>query len=412
VTVSCASAVPAPNTASVTASDNCSGVITITHISDVISAQTCANRYTITRTYRATDVCGNFAECTQIIKVDDQTAPVITCPANITVTTPIGSCTAVVNFTVTATDNCAGPVTIVSSPASGTAFPIGTTTVTSTATDACGNSSTCSFTVTVLDGQLPVISVQPSNRTVCVGATATFTVTATNVVTYQWQLWNGSAWVNVPGANSATLTLTNVTFSQNTNTYRAVLSGLCTVVNSNPATLFVNPLPSVVISANPPASILPNQTTTLFANVTPPGGTFNWFFNGNPIPGATASSLGPLNINQLGTYRVVYTDANGCVATSANVDVTGAISNNLWVYPNPNTGTFNVRFYNQSGEQVTLKVFNGLGQVVYSHALALGITYSNTVVSLGNMPAGIYIVKIVNGTGAELAAKRIVVYRP
>ena len=47
VTVSCASAVPAPNTTLVTATDNCAGVITITHISDVISAQTCANRYTI-----------------------------------------------------------------------------------------------------------------------------------------------------------------------------------------------------------------------------------------------------------------------------------------------------------------------------------------------------------------------------
>ena len=78
VTVSCASAVPTPDINDVTGvSDNCAGTVTITWQGDAISNQTCANRYTITRTYRATDVCGNFAECTQIITVNDQTAPVI-----------------------------------------------------------------------------------------------------------------------------------------------------------------------------------------------------------------------------------------------------------------------------------------------------------------------------------------------
>lgn len=95
---------------------------------------------------------------------------------------------------------------------------------------------------------------------------------------------------------------------------------------SNPVTLFVNPLPSVVISAAPPASVLPTQTTTLTANATPAGGTYAWFFNGTAIPGATAVNLGPLSVNDLGTYRVVYTDANGRTATSPNFDVSGAAS--------------------------------------------------------------------------------------
>ncbi|MBL0130503.1 MAG: HYR domain-containing protein [Chitinophagaceae bacterium] len=163
VTVSCASAVPVPDIALVTGvSDNCGGLVTVTHQGDVISGQTCANRYTITRTYRATDVCGNFAQCTQIITVNDVIAPVITCPSNITVNASPGLCSAVVTFTTTATDNCAGAVTIVSVPASGTAFRVGTTTVISSATDVCGNSSNCTFTVTVVDNQPPVI-VCPAN---------------------------------------------------------------------------------------------------------------------------------------------------------------------------------------------------------------------------------------------------------
>jgi len=66
---------------------------------------------------------------------------------------------------VTANDNCPG-VTVVSSPPSGFAFPIGVTTVNATATDASGNTSSCSFTVTVGDNEPPVISNVSVNKPV------------------------------------------------------------------------------------------------------------------------------------------------------------------------------------------------------------------------------------------------------
>jgi len=47
---------------------------------------------------------------------------------------------------------------VVSNPPSGSVFPVGVTTVTSTATDASGNTATCSFTVTIIDTQAPIIS--------------------------------------------------------------------------------------------------------------------------------------------------------------------------------------------------------------------------------------------------------------
>ncbi len=78
--------------------------------------------------------------------------PVINCPANVTAVAPPScnqSAGAVVNFaTPTASDVC-GSVTPVCSPPSGSSFPIGTTTVTCTATGAGGSTSNCSFTVTV-----------------------------------------------------------------------------------------------------------------------------------------------------------------------------------------------------------------------------------------------------------------------
>ena len=386
--------------------DNCPGVTTV-RTAGLASGSTFPIGTTV-NTYTATDAAGHTATCTFSVTVNDTQAPAITCPANITVNTPVGSCTAVVNFAATATDNCPG-TTIAYSPASGSVFALGTTTVTATATDAAGNTSTCSFTVTVNDGQLPVISAQPSNRSACVGTTATFTVTASNVVTYQWQQWNGTAWVNT-GTNSASLSLPNVAYSQNTNTFRVILNGLCTVVTSNPATLFVNPLPSVVISAAPPASVLPTQTTTLTANATPAGGTYAWFFNGTAIPGATAVNLGPLSVNDLGTYRVVYTDANGCTATSPNFDVSGAASDGMWVYPVPNYGTFRVRFNNQPGEGATVNVFNAAGQNVYQRSLVTGsTTYTEIEVVLGLKANGVYMVQVVNGSGKIIGSRSIIV---
>ena len=107
-------------------------------------------------TATATDASGNTATCTFTVTVNDTENPVITCPANITVNNGAGLCGANVTFAATATDNCPG-TTISYSPASGSLFPIGTTTVTATATDASGNTASCTFTVTVADAENPTI---------------------------------------------------------------------------------------------------------------------------------------------------------------------------------------------------------------------------------------------------------------
>ncbi len=82
----------------------------------------------------------------------DTTPPQISCPANLTAVTAVcGGTSQVINYPAPiASDNVPG-VTTVCSPASGTTFPLGTTTVTCTATDTSGNTATCSFTVTLFN---------------------------------------------------------------------------------------------------------------------------------------------------------------------------------------------------------------------------------------------------------------------
>ena len=78
----------------------------------------------------------------------DKTAPVLNVPADITTpaTSPVG---ASVTFSVTAFDDGDPSPTVTCSPASGSTFRVGTTTVTATAKDWRGNTSTETFDVTV-----------------------------------------------------------------------------------------------------------------------------------------------------------------------------------------------------------------------------------------------------------------------
>lgn len=146
--------VPAPPTAA----DAC-GDATLTLFSDVTVDNGCANGFTRTITYQAEDLCGNTALYDVNITVVDTQAPSISCPAGIS-TFELGDCNrALVLTDALAIDNCSGNITITNdSPfadianenASGT-YGLGTTTITFTATDDCGNAANCQTEITVND---------------------------------------------------------------------------------------------------------------------------------------------------------------------------------------------------------------------------------------------------------------------
>src|SRR4029079_16227403 len=142
---------------------------------------------TTTVTYRATDRVGNFTEDTQTVTVIDNTPPVVTAPAAVTLFTGAGATSSgvtVANLDTTlgtgsATDNCAGVGAVTRSgvPA-GNSFPVGTTTVTYSATDAHGNTASATQVVTVVDNTLPMIGCPaniPLEATCPTGAVGTST---------------------------------------------------------------------------------------------------------------------------------------------------------------------------------------------------------------------------------------------
>ncbi len=151
----------------VTATDNCT---TNPNIKQTVGSASGAtfSLGIATNTFTATDAANNTSVCSFKITVVDAEKPVITCPADITVNNDAGKCGALVNYSITATDNCTSTVTLqqTSGSASGTSFTLGTTINSFKATDAANNSASCSFKLTVIDTEKPIFATCPKDITV------------------------------------------------------------------------------------------------------------------------------------------------------------------------------------------------------------------------------------------------------
>ena len=111
-----------------------------------------------TVTWTARDAAGNTATATQTVTVRDTTAPAITAPPDVTAEAA-GSATSVQTGAATATDAVDSSVTVTSNAPS--SFPLGTTTITWTATDSSGNSASAKQAVTVRDTTAPAVTAPP-----------------------------------------------------------------------------------------------------------------------------------------------------------------------------------------------------------------------------------------------------------
>ncbi|MDB5196841.1 MAG: hypothetical protein JWP88_1212 [Flaviaesturariibacter sp.] len=313
-TVEC-NAVPVP--ATVTATDNCS-TSAVTY-SEVRTDGSCPSSYTLTRTWSTTDAAGNTTTASQTITVQDTQAPVLSVPANIVVNNDGGICGAVVSYAATATDNCNTPV-IIYSHQPGSQFPVGATTVSVTATDACGNIASGSFTVTITDNEKPV--VRTNSFTIYLDANGQASITKEQVnngssdncgvasVSIDKSSFNCS---NV-GANTVTLTVTDI--------HGNVQSGTATI------TVKDNIIPTITCIASP-AKVVDNAGCSYLVKGTEfdPSAADNCSYtvknsynNSNTLAGASFPK---------GTTTVTWTvtDASGNQATcSYTVTVTTSLA--------------------------------------------------------------------------------------
>ena len=141
---------------------------------------------TTTVSCSGTDKAGNTATGTftvTVLTVQDETAPLVAVPADITVdaTGPTGG---VVTFTASALDAVDGSLAPTCTPSSGSMFALGSTKVTCSVADKAGNTGSASFNVTVVDKTPPTLKI-PADMTVQAaspGAVVTFSASASDLV--------------------------------------------------------------------------------------------------------------------------------------------------------------------------------------------------------------------------------------
>ena len=176
MTIECTESIP---TYVVEATDNCDQVVDVMMV-DSTSTQVENDCFTITRTWIASDNCGNSESATQILTIIDTIAPVF---ENVPVDASIACTDAIPTFDIMATDNCDTDVEVIMTDSTSTQANNDCYTITRTwtATDNCGNAETFTHELAIMDNVNPVFINAPIDATIeCTDAVPTFAVVATD----------------------------------------------------------------------------------------------------------------------------------------------------------------------------------------------------------------------------------------
>jgi subtilisin-like proprotein convertase family protein len=270
---------------------------------------------------------------------------------------------------------------------------------------------------------LPIANLSvPATVATCVGSGFSITanhdaVPSTNTAPiYQWQSSTdgGVTWVSLstPSATTRTLVVASTTQTMNGTRYRILSrSGSCAIAVSGNTTLVVNALPVVTLAA-PTVSLTPGRTTTITGTSSPAAAAWTWSLNGNTIAGT--SNTQTVSIDGLGNYAATVRDVNGCVNTSNVLAIGAEASDKLWIYPNPTSGAFQIRYYHAGdmNEKRIISVYNTNGQLVATQTFNLTFTsapYLRMDVDLSGAARGTYVVKVAHEYSGKIVSGLVLV---
>jgi hypothetical protein len=262
---------------------------------------------------------------------------------------------------------------------SGSTFPIGITTNTFTASDAFGNTATCSFLVTVTDNEAPTMSPCPADMTMCPG-----------IVTF----------ANAPAVTdncSATIAQTSGPSSGDSLTAGTyVVNYLATDASGNTTscsfTITVNPNPAVTLDLGALSFACLNNASFTLTGENPAGGVWSG-------PGVSGSTFDPATAGA-GFQPITYTyvDTNGCMASANDtiqVDVcTGITQEGIEIfrmYPNPASTSF----WLIAAEKGIMEVLDVNGKLLKTE----NITANKQEINLNGFANGTYLVRFTSEKG-------------
>ena len=241
-----------------------------------------------------------------------------------------------------------------------------------TVVNTIGSCSTTSAAITVTASPIPsdsIILYGPA--IVCAGNYIQLQAIIASGQTYQW-LRNGIA---IPGA-----TLDN---------YNATTPGQYSVqITNGGCVVYAQPVNVTVANGPTPVASFVVNTNGPRLSVAPIYVTYQWYLNGNLIPGANLPSYAP---TQLGSYTVIVTDVNGCSGQSSALlvyDLTGVNNVNagnsaIKVYPNPASSVVNI----ESADKVNVTISSLDGKLVMQQNSA-------KTIDISRLANGVYMLQV------------------
>lgn len=297
----------------------------------------------------------------------------------------------------------------------------------------CIVSGTCTPAVTSADAQLIVhdvkVTMESGSTTVCESNDALFTMTAFGVATgYQWQVLNGAVFTNITngltysGTNTNTLTVLTPADNMTGKIFRCVVTGMCTKDTTSDMTLSVNDMPEITAD---PVSVSLKEGLEAVMSVQAHGYDFHYYWQATTDDGNTfvnirdngtysGTTTNTLTIHNVAvaqngySYRCIVKENGACnfIADSsswADLNVISRLSvadkagnnTNIRIYPNPVSGSvLNVNM--PVSGNIEVRITNMVGNVLVAETISAK-QGDDSKITVGNLPAGIYLLHLANG---------------
>lgn len=411
--------------------DDCLSTLTTV----VSTTGTCSAVITIT----STDGCGNSASTSYNTRIDN-TAPVVVCKNRTVTLTGDGTYTLlssdVLNLGLTS-DNC-GSITVTMNPAIvSCANKNQTIPVMVTVMDACGNISTCTALITVLEGTALPTGWSNSNVgttsgssifSPCVGANGSFVLTSTGFGTSQSDKLQ-FAYKEICGNTVVTARVSNITGMG----WGGVIIRETTapgskkvVLKTQLASTIRREFRSVTNGITDALSLV--RPTHSWLRIERIGNVFNGYTSVNGINWnfAFSATISMTNCVFVGIISESINNLTPNVATFDNVNITGLMNismlidldNNdklttelkeLIVYPNPASDVINIGLHEYFDKAVSIEILSPEGKLVNTIEIQKVDRLIKTI-DLSDNPVGLYILKLKSPGSIEVSKRIIVIH--
>ena len=238
----------------------------------------------------------------------------------------------------------------------------------------------------------PLAGFSYSSTEICLGDSVQFTNTSIYADTYQWIFEFASPPFST-NENPAIIYISSGSFE-----VTLIVSGQGgTDTLSQTINVTINTPPIAAFVASDTILLMPNTTAT-FTNNSINADSYQWDFD----DASTSSAQNPWHqYNDTGTYAVVLIAGNECGNDTATINIyvenstniqQQATSSRLHIFPNPNSGVFELQFGTVALPSLNMTIYNVFGEKIHYQI----IKSPNQLIDISSYPKGIYFLQLQN----------------